>query len=61
VFDQADPPEGYEHYEGYTNVMFGAVAMRTSVVIVPRCEASPHERPLRITPSAPTMACFLER
>ena len=36
MFDQADPPDGYEHYEGYSNGMCGAVAMRTSVVIAPR-------------------------
>jgi hypothetical protein len=35
VFDQADPPEGYERYEGYTRAMFADEAMRTSLVIVP--------------------------
>ena len=35
VFDQADPLEGYERYEGYTNAMFDEVAMRTSLVILP--------------------------
>jgi hypothetical protein len=35
VFDQADPPEGYERYKGYTHAMFGEEAMRASLVIVP--------------------------
>jgi hypothetical protein len=35
VFDQADPPEGYERYDGYTRAMFADEAVRTSLVIVP--------------------------
>jgi hypothetical protein len=35
VFDQADPPEGYERYERYTRAMFADEAVRTSLVIVP--------------------------
>ena len=35
VFDPADPPDGYERYEGYTKAMFADEALRTSLAIVP--------------------------
>jgi hypothetical protein len=35
VFDQRDPPDGYERYEGYRNAIFGTVAMPAAVVIIP--------------------------
>lgn len=34
VFDPADPPDGFERYEGYTNVIFGQLAMPWSVVVI---------------------------